>query len=295
MGELAALGWGLFFSSTTVFMRYGAGRVSLFWLNAARCLIAALAVAVAVGVTSGFQGFTGLPMHTIVWLGLSTAVAYPLGDMLYFRSSQLIGVSRSMPISNCYPLVSVLLAVALLGETLSWRLASGTIFILGGGYLVAKARVVDVRSPRVRSLGEGSKGLLLATLAAIFWGVSVVLDRVAMQVPSVDLLAASLLRLVLGTIFLFMLAGSRREGVEWRKLDRRFLGFLLLVGLVFSAGAPPLWLYSVQAIGAAKASLLAATAPLFGLALSALLLGEKATWRTAGGAVLTILGVWFIL
>ncbi|MDA8219468.1 MAG: DMT family transporter [Dehalococcoidales bacterium] len=295
MGELAALGWGLFFASTTVFMRYGASRVSLFWLNAARCLIASLAVAVAVGLTSGFQGFAGLPMHTIVWLGLSTAVAYPLGDMLYFRSSQLIGVSRAMPLSNCYPLVSVLLAVALLGETMSWRLALGTLFILGGGYLVAKARVLDVPSPRVRSLGEGSKGLLLAGLAAIFWGVSVVLDRVAMQVPSVDLLAAGLLRLVLGAIFLFLLAGTRRERVEWRKLDRRFLALLLLVGVVFSAGAPPLWLYAVQAIGAAKASLLAATAPLFGLALSALLLGEKATWRTAGGAALTILGVWFIL
>ena len=69
----------------------------------------------------------------------------------------------------------------------------------------------------------------------------------------------------------------------------------MLVAFFCGAGAPLLWLFAVKQIGAARGGLLAATGPLWGLLLGAVLLREPIARATAIGAVLTVLGVWAIL
>jgi drug/metabolite transporter (DMT)-like permease len=47
--------------------------------------------------------------------------------------------------------------------------------------------------------------------------------------------------------------------------------------------------------GAAKASVINATSPLFGLPLSLVFLHERITRRIALGTALTVLGIWLVL
>src|SRR5581483_5225555 len=119
-GELAGLACALSWSVTTLAVRQEGKRAGVFAINAiaapaaAACLLLLLAVRVTVGgqpIVLGAQP----------WLGLSYLVASVLftsglGDNLFFLGLQRIGVARAMPIAMSQPLLTVVLAVALLGE-----------------------------------------------------------------------------------------------------------------------------------------------------------------------------------
>ncbi|MHB1134353.1 MAG: DMT family transporter [Chloroflexota bacterium] len=294
MGEAAALSWAALFSLNSIFMRWGGMKVDIFWLNACRTLLACLVLAVLLLAGSGPAGLLGLPQHTVLWLILSTVITY-LGDMAFFRSTQYIGVSRGLPIANCYPLVSVVLAITLLGEAWGWRLLLGTGLILAGAYLVARPRRPLPSASLPSGPAAGRLGVSLAAGAAFAWGLGVICDRMAMQGQAIDVVAAALLRLGAGATFLFLLARSRPFKTAWLNLAPGFYLALVLTALVCGAGAPLVWLFAIQQIGAARGGLLAATGPLWGLLLGAFLLREPIARATALGTLLTIAGVWAIL
>ena len=60
-----------------------------------------------------------------------------LGDSLYFAALKRIGVTRAMPISMAYPVLTSIGAVVLLHETMGPLAAVGIALTLGGVYLVA--------------------------------------------------------------------------------------------------------------------------------------------------------------
>lgn len=295
MGEAAALTAAMLFSLNSVFLRWGGKKVDLFWLNAFRCLIAAVLTTALLLALRGTGGLLNLPLTTALWLAVTTLVMVAVGDSLFYLSCQHIGVSRSSPIANAYPLVSVILAVLLLGEVATWRLGAATALVLLGAYLVARpgssahlagppADVVAVRT-----------GLILAVLACLAWGVGAISDRMAMQVPGVDLLGAGTFRLLCGTVFLFLLARTRPYQIRWGSLPSGFLPLLFGAAVVCGVCTPLLWLFAVREVGAARASLLSATGPLWGILFSAVFLRESITRATIAGALLTILGVWTVL
>ncbi len=293
MGEAAALGWAALFSLNSIFMRWGGMKVDVVWLNAFRTLVAAVLMLVVLLVFSGPAGLLGLPQQTIIWLAASTIITVPIGDSLFFMSCQHIGVARGLPIANAYPLVSVVLAVAFLGEAASWRLALGTVLILGGAYLVARPRAGEAKA----SLAAGARrtGVLLGVGASLAWGVGVIADKIAMQAQSIDLAGAAFLRLACAAVFLFVFARRQPFRGAWLNLAPAFYVGLLAAAGICGVGAPLAWLFAIQNAGAARAGLLAATGPLWGLLPSALLLREPVTRATVAGAVLTVAGVWAIL
>lgn len=295
MGEAAALGWAALFSLNSIFMRWGGLKVDLLWLNAFRTLIAGLLMFGILLAAGGPAGLFGLPLQTALWLGASTILTVPIGDSLFYRSCQYIGVARGLPIANAFPLVSVVLAVLLLGEPASWRLAVGTVLILGGAYLVARPRGAGLKANLPADPGARRTGVLLALGAALAWGVGVVADRMAMQAQSVDLVGAACLRLTCAAAFLFLFARRQPFRASWLNLAPAFYLGLLGAAAVCGVGAPLAWLFAIQQAGAARAGLLAATGPLWGLLLSAVLLREPVTRATTAGALLTVAGVWAIL
>ena len=56
-----------------------------------------------------------------------------------------------------------------------------------------------------------------------------------------------------------------------------------------------MFLYALKTIGATKTVTLTSTAPVFGLALGALFLGERLSLRIAAGTAACLAGVWFVL
>lgn len=284
----------MLYSLTSVFLRWGGRKVDLFWLNAFRCLIAAVVMFAGLLALKGLGSLLDLPPAAALWLVLTTLVMVAVGDSLFYLSCQYIGVARSSPIANGYPLVSVVLAILLLGEPATWRLGAGTVLVLLGAYLVARPGGVKSAVAPAEATARRT-GVTLAVAACLAWGLGAIFDRMAMQVPGVDLVGAATLRLLCGTLFLFLLARTRPCKVRWGSLPVGFLLALFAVAVFCGVCTPLLWLFAVQQTGAARASLLTATGPLWGLLFAAVFLRESVTRFTVAGALLTVLGVWAIL
>jgi drug/metabolite transporter (DMT)-like permease len=124
----------------------------------------------------------------------------------------------------------------------------------------------------------------LVGLAAA-WGLAFVFIRVA--VPPLGPVALTVIRTLVAGCALFLVA--RAIGVElgWRTRWRRFLAF----GIVNSAIPFMLISAAEEAMTAAFAAILVATAPLFGALIAAVWAGEPLTARRVGGLLAGVAGV----
>jgi DME family drug/metabolite transporter len=237
-----------------------------------------------------------LPLRALVYLVGSTLVGMLLGDLLYFRSMKLIGLSRAMPLSTTYPFFTLLLALTFLDEEFSWTVVAGALLIAGGAYLLAFPRGAGRFGRGGTAGGVNLGGVALALGAAVCWAVSTVMLRVGLE--GVDVTLANALRLsVLLAVLVAMLATKGEAGRVRnyaREYGLRSLGIVFLSGIVGIGLGSFTFVAAVQLAGAAKTSILTASTPLFGVPLS-LLLKEKPAARALLGTALTVVGVWLTI
>ena len=99
--------------------------------------IVILGVAAAVVVLRGeWQSPTRVAGKPLLFIALSGA-ATGLSWLCYFKALQLGPASRVAPIDKLSVVLVVLFSVAVLGETLNWKVAVGALLITAGAVLIA--------------------------------------------------------------------------------------------------------------------------------------------------------------
>ncbi|MBI3979764.1 MAG: DMT family transporter [Chloroflexi bacterium] len=295
MGELSALGAAFLWSVTSVGIRFGSKWIDILWLNTLRCLGGAVVGALLAGLVAGGPGilFT-IPPAAVGWLLVSTLFGNAVGDSVYFRACQIIGITRALPIANASPLLTLAAGAAFLDEPLTPRLVLGALLILGGVYLVARPSGKTVQEVKPLPPTAFRHGLLLSGLAAVCWASSSALLKVALSVGEIDVLAANSVRLGFAGIVVLAIIRQSKRPHPWQMLGWRFVVVPPLMGLA-GVTSPVLFILAVQLAGVGKTTVLSATAPLFALPLSLLFLGERLTRRIVAGTVLSVAGIWLVL
>jgi len=128
----------------------------------------------------------------------------------------------------------------------------------------------------------------LAVLDAFFAALAAIFAKVGLQ--NVDPDVATAVRAVVMALFILALVVSLGKGPQLAQLTSREAAFIILSGV---AGALS-WLFYFASLKLADASKVAPVdraSVLFVIVLSALLLGEKVTLKTAAGGLLVFLGV----
>ncbi len=126
----------LFAGLTAVLAKIGVERVDSNLATAVRTtvvLVFAWAIAAATGVAGGVGA---LPRRTWLFLVLS-GVATGLSWLCYFRALQLGPASRVAPIDKLSVVFVLAFAALFLGETLTWKTATGAGLIAAGAVLLA--------------------------------------------------------------------------------------------------------------------------------------------------------------
>ena len=123
---LAATGFGC----GNVFVRLGIERVSTraatFWtVLSGAVLLTGLALAI------NFSDIKSLKLSTIGWIAVMGIIAYPLARILHNTAINMIGASKSAPMSSFQPLVAFTLGMLLLGERPNLMVSTGTTVIVG--------------------------------------------------------------------------------------------------------------------------------------------------------------------
>jgi len=253
-------------------------------LNAVRSLLGGALIVLWVGMADGFAEMFAMSARAFWLLAASMLLAVGVGDTVFFESTRGLGLARAMTLSMTYPLIAALLAVAVLGEALTLRVALGSLVTLSGVALtVGGPKGGD---PAVR--GSVRLGVVAALLASIAWAVSVVMLKPSLE--EVDAIRAQAVRLPLAGLILGATPWAWRLRVPLRSHGPRMLWRLAALGAL-TAISSVAFVAGVKHAGVAVATVLSSVAPIFAIPLGILFLGERPTVRTVGGTIVTILGI----
>jgi drug/metabolite transporter (DMT)-like permease len=160
LGLTAALLWGLAdYSAALASREAGALRVVLGFH-----VVAVVLLGIAVAATSDLGRAGGEHLLVLAAVGAVGAVAY----LAFYRALAIGPISIVSPVVSGYAATTVVLALILLGESLS-VLEAGAVILAVGGVVLASS---DLASMRVRDT-DRPQGVLLAILAMVTLGTFV--------------------------------------------------------------------------------------------------------------------------
>lgn len=286
-GEAIALISALLWAFSSVLMGWGVKRLHVVPLNLIRCAVSTAFFWSLLPFFGGLEAIAAIPAEQWLWLFLSVVALLIVGDLLYFRSLDMAGVSWTMPVASINPLWAVLLAALFVDEPLSWRLLAGTILVIAGIILVSrstpsgKTKSVDARRQRI--------GLLLALLTSVAWGIGQVILKPATE--GMESVVANSIRQPMAALMMLGLALTRGRFKDLRELDRRSWLAIVAASLVGTGLGSLLFVLSIQMVGAGRTAVLTSTAPLMAIPLAVLVLRERPNLWTLIGALLATAGI----
>jgi drug/metabolite transporter (DMT)-like permease len=250
-----------------------------------RYVIACVALLVAAFAIEG-----GLPkltrrqwMGTFV-LGLLGVFSY---NLFFMGALERLPASRAALIIAMNPVIAISISSLVLGERLSaWRWLGVAIALSGVWIVVSHGNVASIASAGV-GMGE-----LFMLCAVTSWALYTVIGRVVLQ--GLSPLAATNYAALWGTLMLAIAAAPHFGDLTASQFDWRTVVSLLYLGILGTAVAFVWYYTSIKRLGASVAVIFNNLVPVFGVAISVLLLGEPLLASMLIGGAVAIGGVMMV-
>jgi uncharacterized membrane protein len=247
------------------------------WVN---LIVGTACVWIAVALAGGVGHPT---LAGVAFFALAGLIGTVGGRLLRFISIETVGASISAALINLSPLVASALAIAILGEHVTWPIVVGTLVITGGTTLLSAGG---------RSRGVRPVALVLPLMSAVCFGVVAVLRKIGLSgmgpIPgfAVNVTAA----LVAYTAFL---VASRQSALM--RCRGRSLVYFVMAGVAENLGVF-LLLLALSFGTVSVVAPLASVSPIFVLVLSFFFLRgiEMLNWRIVVGTLLIVAGVYLL-
>ncbi len=243
-------------------------------------LAGASLMAFLVGSGEDIARIDGRTLAFLVASGIATGASW----LCYFKALQLGEVSKVAPIDKLSTVLTVLFALGLLGERLSWLGAIGVVVICVGTVLMLERD--DVRNlPSAVASGGGWLGYALGS--AGFAALTAILGKLGIQGVESNLGTAIRTAIVLVMAWLLVAVTGRLGDV--RRTPRREVALILASGIATCAS----WLCFYRALQDGPASVVVPIdklSILVTVAFSVLILRERPTRRYVAGLALLTAG-----
>jgi transporter family protein len=283
-GIFYALIAGLFWGSSPVLVKRGlvGSDVSAATLYQQATILLTLVLAAVLEGNLMAQRIAPLPLGVFIATGIVGAY---LGRTLFVKSVAQIGASRAQSLNNSSPLVTVLLAAMLLGETLSPAVLGGVLLIIAGVFFVTTTDAQGEDSGVARTL------TLTSIMATLCYGIVPVLKKFGTDLGGPPVLGALVMHAT-GLALLLTLGRLLKIELKWHKLP--LSSFLCFVGAGVLQGIGSI--LTLKALLYAPASVVAPiwnTQPIISFILTKVLLQgiEVVTLRDGVAAALVVMGV----
>ncbi len=228
-----------------------------------------------------------MPLNAIIFLAASVTIGLVIGDISFLTAQERIGVSYAYPIATTYPILTYIIAIFVVDETILFTRFSGIILAVAGVMLITRAQASAAKEAEIPSNFD-KVGFTLALFTALCWSVGSVLLQIG--VAEVDPIDANFVRMIFGAgVIAPVYLVSIRQGMA--KPTRRATKIVLVAAIFGMAGGSLLYTMAVKLIGASVASVLGSVSPLIALPISIIFLKEKFTFKSILGVLLTVLGV----
>ncbi len=282
-GEIYALAAAICWSMAAVFYKkgIGAGAIPAVLIRTFFAMLFLLVLFLI--IRRGDFDFT---LMGFLFLNIGGLFRLILGGAAYMKGLENISISRFIPILFTFPLLTILLSVLLLKEKIRPEVVIGTVLIVVGIWILSRGK---------SSAGEKNikLGVSVAVLAAFLYSFSIVATKTGLK--DVDPFQSALISMPIPLALLYLYY-SMNEGAKtifkFKKEAYILLGLGGIVGMGFGSY---FFFVSLTAIGAAKATGLAAITPVLSSLIALVTLKEKLNMALLLGTGATIAGIWIIL
>ena len=221
---------------------------------------------------------------TLVFLvlsGLSTGASW----LCYFRALSKGDINKVVPIDKSSTVLTIILAVIFLGESVTVYKTLGVVFIAIGTLLMIEKKDTEKKS-------EGEGWLIYALLSAFFASLTTILGKIGIE--GVESNLGTAIRTAVVIVISFIMVAFTGKTGEIRKIDKKELGFILLSGL--STGAS--WLCYYKALQDGEAGIVVPIdklSILVTIAFSYIVFKERLSKKAMLGLVMIVFGTLVLL
>ena len=217
----------------------------------------------------------------LILSGLSTGASW----LCYFRALQLGDVNKVVPIDKSSTILTMLLAMLFLGESITWLKVLCMAAIAVGTYLM-----IDRKQSGSKKTSKA--WVIYAVLSAIFAAATSILGKVGIHDVESNLGTMLRTAVVLGMAWMMVFVTGKRKMVF--QTTKKELVFISLSGLATGAS----WLCYYKALQMGPASVVVPIdklSILVTIAFSYFVLREKLSWKSLGGLALIVSGTLALL
>ena len=217
----------------------------------------------------------------LILSGLSTGASW----LCYFRALQLGDVNKVVPIDKSSTILTMLLAMLFLGESITWLKVLCMAAIAVGTYLM-----IDRKQSVSKKTSKA--WVIYAVLSAVFAAATSILGKVGIHDVESNLGTMLRTAVVLGMAWMMVFVTGKRKMVF--QTTKKELVFIGLSGL--ATGASWLCYYKALQIGPASVVVpIDKLSILVTIAFSYFVLREKLSWKSLGGLALIVSGTLALL
>ena len=285
MWVLYAFGSALFAGLTAILAKCGIRKTDSTVATAIRTIVVlafSWGMVFLVGSEAQLAEISGRTLLFLVLSGLATGASW----LCYFRALQSGDVNKVVPVDKSSTVLTILLAVLFLHETLSWTRGIGMVCIAAGTYLMIE------KKQSTGSAKAGGSWLLYAAGSAVFASLTSILGKIG--ITGVESNLGTAIRTVVVLIMSWMMVFVTGKGAQVRKIPKNELGFICLSGLATGGS----WLCYYKALQDGPASVVAPIdklSILVTILFSYLVFHEKLSKKAAVGLILVVGGTLLML
>ena len=251
----------------------------------ARYVIACVALLTAAfALEGGLPKLTPRQLFGTVVLGLLGVFAY---NLFFMGALARLPASRAALIIALNPVITISLSSVVLGERLSPLRWAGVAVALVGVWIVVSHG--DIVSVAAASVGIGELFMLAAVTS---WALYTVIGRQVLK--GLSPLAATNYAALWGTLMLGAVAAPHFGELSAQQFGWKVIVSLLYLGVLGTAVAFVWYYTSIKRLGASVSAIFTNLVPVFGVAISVLLLGEPLLPSMLIGGAVAICGVMMV-
>jgi drug/metabolite transporter (DMT)-like permease len=286
LGVIIALVASLAWAGSSILLKYLSSRIDAISVNTMRLWVGAVAL-IALVVFSGRSGdILQTPLFPILMVIASGILSNTAGDTIYIQSLSYLDVSISYPISqSAFPVLTLIVAIFFLNESFTWLNILGAVFVIAGIIMIVRNNKQAVAHKNT------GKGVVLTLVAAVLWAAGSITLKIGLT--QVDTFVAAAMRVVISAMLLTTVTFSRPtpDRLKLKMYGKRNLILVASAGLLtYGVGAIG-YVTAMHLIGAGKTVLLSASAPVFLLPLSVLILKERLSPIALVGVFVAVAGI----
>jgi transporter family protein len=275
----------VFAGLTSILAKCGLQNVDSTVATAFRTVVAMLFAWTIVAISGSYSQLGSITAEGWIFLilsGLATGASW----LCYFRALQIGDVNKVVPVDKSSNVLAIILAIILLGETLSVWGAIGVAIIAVGTMLMIERKDVD------EAKTTSSSWLIFALGSAVFAALTSILGKVGMEGIDSNLGTAIRTVVVLGMSWVMIYVTHKQD--KMHGLSRRDVVFIVSSGLATGAS----WLFFFAALQMGPASVIIPIdklSILVTVAFAYLVFKEKLSTKSAIGLAGIVAGTLMLL